>query len=133
VPALIDTDIAIHLRDLKGEVLNRLASLDGPPCLSIISLVELEGGVHIRPDHAQWRRDRIDAMLETLALLPFDRECVSIYSRIVAAAGFSRRKVADRMIAATALLHELTLITMNGADYADIPNLKLETWETPPP
>jgi tRNA(fMet)-specific endonuclease VapC len=35
------------------------------------------------------------------------------------------------MIAATALAHDLTLITMNGKDFRDLPGLKLVEWETP--
>jgi predicted nucleic acid-binding protein len=53
---------------------------------------------------------------------------VAAYGRIVAAAGHSRRKVVDRMIAATALANGLTLITLNGADFPDLPGLDLVAW-----
>ena len=33
------------------------------------------------------------------------------------------------MIVATALVHDLTLVTMNGADFNDIAGLKLEVWD----
>jgi predicted nucleic acid-binding protein len=125
---LLDTDVAIHLRDRNGEVLARLRALDELPALSVITLVELEGGIHAAPALGQQRRDRVDAMTREMAVLPFDEPCVAAYGRIVAAAGYSRRKVADRMIAATALAHGLGLITLNGADFRDVPELELVAW-----
>jgi len=47
---------------------------------------------------------------------------------IVASAGYSRRKLLDRMIAAQALVHRATLITFNPDDFADVPNLSLLAW-----
>lgn len=44
------------------------------------------------------------------------------------ATDFSRRRIIDRMIAAQALLHDATLVTMNGEDFKDIPGLKLLIW-----
>jgi predicted nucleic acid-binding protein len=67
-------------------------------------------------------------MLATLPVLPFDASCAAGYRRILEKAGYSRRKIADRMIAATALAHRLTLVTLNGADFTDVPGLDLEIW-----
>jgi predicted nucleic acid-binding protein len=125
---LLDTDVAIHLRDLNDAFLSRLGALDEMPALSVITLVELEGGIHAAPKHGQARRVRVDAMVREMPVLPFDEPCVAAYGRIVAAAGYSRRKVVDRMIAATALAHGLTLITLNGADFQDIHDLDLIAW-----
>jgi tRNA(fMet)-specific endonuclease VapC len=47
---------------------------------------------------------------------------------IVANAGYSRRKLLDRMIAAQALVHRATLITFNVDDFSDVPGLKLRAW-----
>jgi tRNA(fMet)-specific endonuclease VapC len=46
---------------------------------------------------------------------------------IVAQAGYSRPKVLDRMIAARPSF--ISLVTMNAADYADIPKLSLVKWQ----
>ena len=129
--ALLDTDIAIHLRDLQGAFPTRLDALDERPALSAVTLVELEAGIHANPDFRRMRRDRIDAMAREMDVLPFDEACVAAYGGIIASAGYSRRKVIDRMIAATALVHRLTLITLNGADFRDVPELRLEVWPAP--
>jgi predicted nucleic acid-binding protein len=46
----------------------------------------------------------------------------------VAAAGYSRRKLLDRMIAAQALVHRAELVTFNTGDFSDVPGLKLCVW-----
>jgi predicted nucleic acid-binding protein len=43
----------------------------------------------------------------------------------VAHAGYSRRKLLDRMIAAQALVHHAVLLTRNVADFSDIPELRV--------
>ena len=127
---LLDTSVAVHLRDRNDSVLTLLAGLAQRPALSVVTLVELEGGIHAQPDLSEMRRIRVAAMVGQMEVLPFDESCVAAYGTIVEASGFSRRKVIDRMIAATALVHGLRMITLNGADFADVPGLDLEVWPT---
>jgi predicted nucleic acid-binding protein len=42
-----------------------------------------------------------------------------------------RSRILDRMIAAQAISTGITLITMNGDDFRDIPGLNLEVWPSP--
>jgi len=125
---LIDTDVAIHLRDGDADVTARLGALDDAVLISVVTRVELEGGVYRVPEQASVRRARLDVILKAIPALAFDDAAADAYSAIVAHAGYSRRKLLDRMIAAQALVHGSTLVTMNGADYGDIPNLKLLSW-----
>jgi tRNA(fMet)-specific endonuclease VapC len=125
---ILDTNVAIHLRDGDPAVAARIVALNGGVLLSIISRVELEGGVYREPSQAGVRRNRLDAMLNILPVLDFDREAADAYRAIVEAAGYSRRKVADRMIAAQALVHRATLVTFNAADFRDVPGLSLLAW-----
>lgn len=129
--SLIDSNIAIYLRDRHEEVSERITALPELPAISSVTAVELEGGVARVPEFAARRRARVNALLQELAVLPFDAACVERYGRILAAVGWSRSRIFDRMIAATALVHDLTLITMNGDDFRDIPGLKLESWKSP--
>ncbi|MGS1016669.1 PIN domain-containing protein [Allosphingosinicella humi] len=127
--ALIDTNIAIHLRDGDPRILQLYAALDASPALSIISRVELEGGVVARPEYAAQRRAALDAMVTELEILDFDEAAANAYREIVAAAGYVRARILDRMIAATALSRGLSLITINHVDFRDIPGLDLIAWE----
>ncbi|HYW16338.1 MAG TPA: PIN domain-containing protein [Allosphingosinicella sp.] len=130
MPRLLDTSVAIHLGD-SNALVDRLGELGARPSLSAISRVELENGVYRDPQWAAIRRATLDAMLDQMETLDFDGEAIAAYRTIVSAVGYNRRKTLDRMIAATALAHDLTLITLNGGDFADIPGLDLEVWPTP--
>lgn len=106
----------------------RVASLGPDVMLSIVTRVELEGGVHRHPTLSAIRRVRLDLMLASFPVLVFDDRAAEAYGSIVQVAGYSRRKVLDRMIAAQALVLQATLVTLNAADFADIPDLKLLAW-----
>ncbi len=125
---LLDTNVAMHLRDGDETVTSQIAALEGAILLSVISRVELEGGVYRDPAQAGIRRPRLDAILAALPVLAFDDAAADAYRQIVEAVGYSRRKLLDRMIAAQALVHRATLVTMNAADFRDVPGLELLSW-----
>ena len=125
---LLDTNVAIHLRDGDEIVTSQVAALEGAILLSVISRVELEGGVYRDPAQASIRRPRLDAMLAALPVLTFDDTDADAYRQIVEVVGYSRRKLLDRMIAAQALVHRATLVTLNASDFRDVPGLELLSW-----
>lgn len=125
---LIDTNIAIEVRDGHEATTALLADLDDAVLMSVVTRVELEGGVYRDPEHAPLRRARLDTMLDAIPTLAFDDAAADAYGAIVATAGYSRRKILDRMIAAQALAHKATLITKNKADFADVPGLVILAW-----
>ncbi|MFA6117229.1 MAG: PIN domain-containing protein [Sphingomonas sp.] len=133
MPALIDTNIAIHLRDGDSTIIGRYEMLASPPSISILTQIELEGGVYAVPELTAKRRETADALLSALQIHDFTASMASVYRDILAVRGYSRRRVTDRMIAATAIVHGLTLITINGDDFRDIPGLDLEIWPNPTP
>jgi len=128
VAFLLDTDVAIHLRDGHPEITDKVAALNDVVLISIVTRVELEGGVYREPGYSQIRRARLEAILAAVPALAFDDAAAGAYGTIVAGAGYSRRKLLDRMIAAQALVHRASLVTMNASDYADIPDLTLVAW-----
>ena len=125
---LLDTNVAIHLRDGDAAVTERVAAFEGAVLLSIVTRVELEGGVHRKPRFAAVRRARLDAMLAAIPTLTIDDAAADAYGAIVAHAGYSRRKLHDRMIADQALVHRAALVTMNGGDFSDVAGLQLVAW-----
>lgn len=108
--------------------MSRAAALEGPVLLSVISQVELEGGVYRFPEETTWRRASLDLLLSVLTVVDFDREAADAYGRIVQATGYSRRKILDRMLAAQAIVADASLITVNGSDFRDVPGLTLVEW-----
>ena len=67
-------------------------------------------------------------MLAAIPTLAFDDAAADAYGAIVAHAGYSRRRLLDRMIAAQALVHRAALATMNADDFADVAGLQLVAW-----
>ncbi len=125
---LLDTSVVIRLRDGDDDALQLYAALPSPPSLSIIGRIELENGVVRVPGLAAPRRLALDALLGALTVLDFNAACADSYRAIIETIGYSRSRVADRMIAATALANGLGLITANAKDFRDIPGLRLEAW-----
>lgn len=125
---IIDTNVAIHVRDGDAATTAKVAALKGAVMISVVTRVELEGGVYREPANAIARRARLDVMLAALPCLAFNDDAAGRCGAIVAYAGYSRRKLLDRMIAAQALVHRATLITFNAADFDDVPGLKLRAW-----
>ena len=104
--------------------------------LSVITLTELRYGIERMP--AGNRRDRLDDwMVNELPLrfegriLPVDPAIADACGRVVArseAAG-RRMEVADALIAATAHVHRLTVVTRNTSDFeAAVTNI-LNPWD----
>ena len=128
---LIDTNIAILLRDREPTTTARIGALAGVALISVVTQVDLEGGVYAKPQFAAARRASLDVLMQTLIVMPFGDEALLAYRGIVAERGFVRQRLLDRMIAATALVYDVPLITCNGDDFQDVPGLRLEVWPNP--
>jgi tRNA(fMet)-specific endonuclease VapC len=128
VSFLLDTNVAIHLRDGDDDVIRKVSSLDGAVLISVITRVELEGGVYRHPAEAGLRRARLEVLLEALPVLAFDDAAAEAYRAIVEATGYSRQKLLDRMIAAQAIVHGATLVTLTPDAVKDIPGLQVLVW-----
>ena len=125
---IVDTNVAIHLRDGNRDVTKRIGELGEGILMSIVTRVELEGGVYRVPEYSAIRRARLDVLIAAIPALAFDDLAASFYADILAKAGYSRRKILDRMIAAQALAHRATLITMNADDFSDVAGLEVLEW-----
>lgn len=67
--------------------------------------------------------DKLQAFVEEVSVLPFGDKAARAYATLP-----FRRASYDRLIAAHALSEGLTVVTDNVADFADIPDLKVENW-----
>ena len=90
--------------------------------LSVITIGELRQGVERirhRGDTAQARRlERWLVQVTTTyaqAILPFDEECAQVWGRLRVP---NPENPLDKQIAATALIHDLAVVTRNTAHYA---------------
>lgn len=94
--------------------------------MSVLTVVELEGGVaDARPGRVT-RREGVDTMIELLRVLPFGAPEAARSGKIVQELGFSRSKIVDRMIAAQALSVRATVATLNLRDFKSIAGIRLE-------
>lgn len=70
----------------------------------------------------------MDVIFRGLTVLAFGDADAEASGAIVQTAGYCRRKLLDRMIAAQAIVNRATVVTQNPADLRDIPGLELEVW-----
>jgi tRNA(fMet)-specific endonuclease VapC len=129
--ALLDTDVVIHLLDGDAWTRREVRQLSPQLFISAITRIELENGIWREPEWSQIRRRALGELLATVTVLPFGHDEIAAYQRILEMAGFSKRKIADRMTAATALVHDLPLVTFNGRDFRDVQSLSLIDWSRP--
>lgn len=125
---LIDTSVAIGLREVEQPVATRFAALDDLPLLSVLSLVELESGIVTATAGREERQQLLKWVVSTLEVVPYEQRHAAIYGQIVRQLGFSRTRIIDRMIAAQALDAGAALATLNPRDFRDIPGLTIENW-----
>jgi tRNA(fMet)-specific endonuclease VapC len=122
---LIDSNIAIYaLADAAGAAALRIQMhAPGTVVTSSIAYAEVLRGLGAG-DEASLAL--VDAFFAVVPVLPFDRAAAVSYHRIP-----FRRGTFDRLIAAHALALDLTLVTNNEADFADIAGLRIENWTAP--
>lgn len=70
--------------------------------------------------------DQLRAFVEEVPILDFHYKAALAYASLP-----FKRASYDRLIAAHALSEGLTVVTENVADFADIPELKVENWTLP--
>jgi tRNA(fMet)-specific endonuclease VapC len=112
-PIVVDTDVVSYLfkRDTRAS-LYRPHLTDRWVILSFMTLAELEYWVETRHWSAQ-RRARLHSFLSDYAVHFPDADGCRLWARVMAAARRAGRPIgpADAWIAATALLHDVPLVT----------------------
>lgn len=125
---MVDTNIAIHAMDGMDAILDRFVANEGNIVLSALSLTELQRGVYKQPLHTALRKARMDILIRSIPVLPYDARAAEIYGQIIAQCGWLKGRDFDRMIAAHAIASTSVLVTNNLSDFRDIPGLMVEDW-----
>lgn len=120
---LLDTSVVVDLDLLVADLLPREVAV------SAITMAELAAGPAATTDvdERARRQDRLQRAEAAFDPLPFDVNCARAYGRIFAAVRGTgrqpRRRFADLLIAATALAHDLPVLTRNGDDLVGLDSL----------
>ena len=125
---MLNTNIAVHAMEGRDDVLDRMVEYEGNILPSALSLAERQRGVYKHAAQASLRRARMDELLRTIPVLPFDATSAEAYGQINALCGWAKGRDFDRMIAAHAIVSGSVLVTNNVADFQDIPGLHWENW-----
>ena len=121
---LLDTNVVSELRKPRphGAVLAWLQSVaDADLYLSAVTLGEIQAGIELTREQDATKAAAIEAWADmvtsTYNVLPMDAPTFRVWARL--AHRKSDTLVEDAMIAATATVHSLTVVTRNVRDFSD--------------
>jgi predicted nucleic acid-binding protein len=120
---LLDTSVIVDLDRLDA------SQLPEEVAISTVTLAELSAGPSATTDVSERarRQDRLQRTEAAFEPMPFDIRSARAYGRVHAAVVEQgrqpRRKFADLLIAATALVEDLPVVTRNGKDFQGLEGL----------
>ena len=121
---LLDTNVVSELRKPRphGAVVAWLQSVaDADLYLSAVTLGEIQSGIELTRDQDAAKAAEIEAWADMVTsacnVLPMDAHTFRVWARL--AHRKSDTLVEDAMIAATATVHSLTVVTRNVRDFTD--------------
>lgn len=130
---LVDTNVVSEARRGSAEASAWLRSIDPRGVhLSVITLGEIMRGITLRRRKDPKAADHLNEWLHMLRqkhadrVLPISERIAIEWGRLAA---LRPRGDADGLIAATALVHDLILVTRNVADFADAGIPIIDPWE----
>lgn len=130
---LLDTNICSAYIKKPGVLAHRFIQHGGGLFVSTIALAELYTWAERRPDPNPLLKAIKSDLLSVLQILDFDSDCSQTYGRL--SASLSRRGITvppfDLMIAAVAIVHDLTVVTHNVRDFTNVPQLRIVDWLAP--
>jgi tRNA(fMet)-specific endonuclease VapC len=130
---LLDTDTcSFHMKRPSGLV-HRFMQHSGGLFLATISLAELYAWAYRRSNPKKLLDTIANDLLLSVTVLDFDSICAEQFGKVRGALLQQGLQVPtpDLMIASVALVHNLTLVTHNTADYQHVPGLRLDDWLIP--
>lgn len=121
------------IRNPRGALLQHLSATEPDSvCTSIVVACELRFGARRKGSDAFTQR--VEQLLETLAVLPLDEPADQHYADIRAALERAGTPIGshDLFIAAHARSREVTLVTQKLREFKHVPGLRVEDWMTAP-
>jgi predicted nucleic acid-binding protein len=119
---LLDTKIISELRRIKphGAVVEWIKQMDDNQLfISAVSLGEIQAGIELTrtqdPKKAKEIEGWLNLVAESYNILPLDGKVFRLWAKLMH--GTSNTLYEDAMIAATAKIHHLTVVTRNIADF----------------
>lgn len=122
---IVDTSILIDV-ERGGRALERIPG-EERQLLSVITASELLHGVHraVDPTHRLRRQAFVERMLSALEPIPITLDIARVHATLSARLAAAGNLIGphDLWIAATALTHELTVVTLNARHFERVPGL----------
>ena len=130
---LLDTDhLSAHLRRPSG-LAHRFFQRSGRLYTPTIALAELYVWAYQRNDPSVALASIDKMLLHEVSVVHYDDDFAKEFGRV--RVELRRQGVEipsmDLLIASVALVHDLTLVTHNTADFQRIPGLRIDDWLTP--
>lgn len=130
---LLDTNTcSAHIKRPSG-LAHRFAQYSGNLYVPTIVLGELYAWAFLKPNPTLLLQGIQTLLLPDTLVIDFDHDCAVAFGQLrgyLQKSGITVTAV-DQMIAAVALVHNLTLVTNNTGDFKNIPNLRLDDWLVP--
>ncbi|MEO1209993.1 MAG: type II toxin-antitoxin system VapC family toxin [Cyanobacteria bacterium J06638_20] len=131
---LLDTCVISDF--IKGEIGTTVRLRQTPPvdiAISAITVMELRYGLILNPQRAQKIEPVIASILSSGIILPFDTAEAEQVAQIRAVLKSQGQPIGayDVLIAATALQHNLIMVTANQREFERVSGLQTENWRQP--
>ncbi len=128
---LLDTCVISDF--IKGETGTQVRLKQTPPvdiAISAITVMELRYGLVLNPQRAQKVEPVLSSFLSSVTILPFSHAEAEQAAQIRAVLKSQGQPISayDVLIAATALQHNLLMITANQREFDRVPGLQTANW-----
>lgn len=128
---LLDTNVLSDFARGQEGVIARLR-MEPPPQLavSVVTEMEVEYGLARNPNLAPRVREVMRMLLNTISVLPFEREDARVSAQLRASLNSQGTPIGayDLLLAASALRRGLKVVTHNAREFARVSGLGIEDW-----